>query len=54
MDMDTVYITFKKEPDSLPISGCVEDALCGDYFGGGIPNGARTLYDCGCADCWWP
>lgn len=52
MDMDTVYITFKKNPDPLPISGCVEDAICGDYFGG--PGGPRTLYECGCAECWFP
>jgi hypothetical protein len=49
MDSDTVYITFNKVPDELPISGCVFDTYCSAYGGG-----PRSIDECGCATCWYP
>jgi hypothetical protein len=52
-DQDTVWITFDKIPDELPITGCTYEAMCGMYGPGG-PVNRETGGECGCIDCWFP
>lgn len=53
MDTDTVEITFNKQPDPLPLTGCTYEDECSPYGGG--PN--RELggdLPCGCVECVFP
>jgi hypothetical protein len=52
-DHDTVWITYNKLPDPLPISGCTINPEC-EPVKYKIINGVRDVLECGCAECWYP